>query len=64
MSVAGSKSNALMNDKIPVNVRLNLVIDISSRCLVFGMSSKLTRVEYEMGGQTNRYVHIEDCIDE
>ena len=52
-----------MNDKIPVIVRLNLVVDISSKCLVFGMLSKLTRVEYEMGGQTDRYVHIEDCID-
>ena len=62
MSVAGSKSRALMNDKIPVIVRLNLVVDISSwRCLDV---IKLTRLEYEMGGQTDRYVHFEDCIDE
>jgi hypothetical protein len=50
-----------MNDKIPVIVRLNLVVDISSwRCLDV---IKLTRLEYEMGGQTDRDVHFEDRID-
>ena len=51
-----------MNDKIPVIVWLDLVVDISSwRCLDV---IKLTKLEHEMGGQTDRYVHFEDCIDE
>ena len=61
MSVAGSKSRAFMNDKIPVIVWLDLVVDISSWRLHI---IKLTRLEHEMGGQTDRYVHFEDCIDE
>ena len=52
MSVAGSKSRALMNDKITVIVWLNLVVDISSWR---GLSViELTRQGHEMGGQTDR----------
>ena len=62
MSVAGSKSGALMNDKIPVIVRLNLMVDISSWRYLDVI--KLTRLEYEMGEKTDRYVYFEDRIDE
>ena len=51
-----------MNDKIPVIVRLNLVVDISSWRYLDVI--KLTRLEYEMGGKTDRYVYFEDRIDE
>ena len=62
MSAAGSKSRALMNDKIRVIVWLNLVVDISSWRRLDAI--KLIRLEYEIGEQTDRYVHFEDCIDE
>ena len=51
-----------MNDKIRVIVWLNLSVDIYSwrRLDVI----KLMRLKYEIGKQTDRYVHFEDCIDE
>ena len=50
-----------MNDKILVIVWLHLVVNISSWRYLDVI--KLTGLEYEMGGQTNRYVHFADCID-